>query len=900
MIPKLFRDGGYAVQKGDAMKSSESFDNIKFKGTFRIYQQRILDNAGKYLRDKKLNIVAAPGSGKTILGLEFICRLKAPCLILSPTTTIREQWGRRFEECFLPENENLNDYVSFNLNRPQLINSITYQALYSAINKIQINEEDETDCSDIDLFKVIKETGIKTICLDEAHHLQNEWQKSLEKFVSLLDKDIVIISLTATPPYDSSPAEWNRYINLCGEIDDEIFVPELVKEGTLCPHQDYVYFNYPTEEELKEIKQQREANKAAIYEILGLPFVANELVSRIEQIYKNNEEYFYKNYILFLRCLVFVSLTKKERALKVYKEITKQKKIPPFNLERCQAAVQFILESEEICNKDEKKAIRSILEKYSALERNKVCLNLNERLKKKIVSSAGKLNSISQIVKAEYSSLGSKLRMLILTDYIKKDAVKSIGSEKSINNISVVSIFNELLKQKDVKIGVVSGSLVILPLKAAEIFDEKKIKYSPEKINGIDYAIYTFSFGNKNKVNVVSELFENGNINVLIGTQSLLGEGWDAPCINSLILASFVGSFMLSNQMRGRAIRAYKKDPDKTANIWHLVTLEPETVSEKISSALDLNHKDYISSFDYETLIRRFECFVGPDYFDDKIQNGIERLSIIKPPYNKENVQSINQAMLELASKRSELTDAWKKAVEESSQVYITDEIPRFFKVPAFTFVNLFPVLLFTFCEQMFLPYIKSLLQKDAISNIQGVILLAASVVVYLLLVYKGIFFIARHISPQKSIHSMAKAVLNTLIKMGIISENVKLKIISDRNNIYIMPKLSNATIHEQNVFNTAMQELLSPIDNPKYVIVKRSLWRFIQKYDYSVSFACPSVIYKTKDSKKILEEEVKKHIGDMDVVYCYNEKGRKIMNKSRQFSFISRFDSTIRKRQKV
>lgn len=899
MISKLFRDGGYAVQKGDAMKSSESFENIKFKGTFRIYQQRILDNAGKYLRDKKLNIVAAPGSGKTILGLEFICRLKAPCLILSPTTTIREQWGRRFEECFLPENENLNDYVSYNLNKPHLINSITYQALYSAINKIQINEEDEIDCSDIDLFKVIKEAGIKTICLDEAHHLQNEWQKSLEKFVSLLDKDIVIISLTATPPYDSSPAEWNRYINLCGEIDDEIFVPELVKEGTLCPHQDYVYFNYPTEDELKEIKQQREANKAAIYEILGLPMIADELVSRIELIYKNNEDYFYKNYILFLRCLVFVSLTKKELASKVYKRITKQK-IPPFNLDRCQAAVQFILESEEICNKDEKKAIRSILEKYSALERNKVCLNLNERLKKKIVSSAGKLNSISQIVKAEYSSLGSKLRMLILTDYIKKDAVKSIGSEKSINNISVVSIFNELLKQKEVKIGVVSGSLVILPLKAAEIFDEKKIKYSPEKIDGTDYAIYTFSFGNKNKVNVVSELFENENINVLIGTQALLGEGWDAPCINSLILASFVGSFMLSNQMRGRAIRAYKKDPDKTANIWHLVTLEPETISEKISSALDLNHKDYISSFDYETLIRRFECFVGPDYFDDKIQNGIERLSIIKLPYNKENVQSINQDMLELASKRSELSDAWKKAVEESSQVYITDEIPRFFKVPAFTFVNLFPVLLFTFCEQMFLPYIKSLLQKDAISNIQGVILLAASVVIYLLLVYKGIFFIARHISPQKSIHSMAKAVLNTLIRMGIISESVKLKIISDRNNIYIMPKLSNATIHEQNVFNTAMQELLSPIDNPKYVIVKRSLWRFIQKYDYSVSFACPSVIYKTKDSKKILEEEVKKHIGDMDVVYCYNEKGRKIMNKSRQFSFISRFDSTIRKRQKV
>ena len=34
-----------------------------------------------------------------------------------------------------------------------------------------------------------------------------------------------------------------------GEIDEEITVPELVKEGSLCPHQDYVYFNYPTKEE---------------------------------------------------------------------------------------------------------------------------------------------------------------------------------------------------------------------------------------------------------------------------------------------------------------------------------------------------------------------------------------------------------------------------------------------------------------------------------------------------------------------------------------------------------------------------------------------------------------------------------------------------------------------------
>lgn len=42
---------------------------------------------------------------------------------------------------------------------------------------------------------------------------------------------------------------------MCGVIDEEITVPELVKEGTLCPHQDYVYFAFPTREEQKHLDQ---------------------------------------------------------------------------------------------------------------------------------------------------------------------------------------------------------------------------------------------------------------------------------------------------------------------------------------------------------------------------------------------------------------------------------------------------------------------------------------------------------------------------------------------------------------------------------------------------------------------------------------------------------------------
>lgn len=88
----------------------------------------------------------------------------------------------------------------------------------------------------------------------------------------------------------------------------------------------------------------------------------------------------------------------------------------------------------------------------------------------------------------------------------------------------------------------------------------------------------------KERVALLTEMFEKGFINILIGTKSLLGEGWDSPCINSLILASFVGSFMLSNQMRGRAIRVDRNNSHKVLNIWHLVTVLPESVSDKMIS----------------------------------------------------------------------------------------------------------------------------------------------------------------------------------------------------------------------------------------------------------------------------------------------------------------------------
>lgn len=59
------------------------FTGIRFSGSFRAYQQRVLDHADRHLADGHIHIVAAPGSGKTILDPELTRRLQELSLIPS-------------------------------------------------------------------------------------------------------------------------------------------------------------------------------------------------------------------------------------------------------------------------------------------------------------------------------------------------------------------------------------------------------------------------------------------------------------------------------------------------------------------------------------------------------------------------------------------------------------------------------------------------------------------------------------------------------------------------------------------------------------------------------------------------------------------------------------------------
>ena len=108
---------------------------MKFKWNFYHYQNQILDVFQKELErwDNKIHIVAPPWSGKTIVGIEIMRKLflekKWITLILVPNTVLQKQWKDKINKFFVEENEQIDELVSFSMEKISKVNILTYQAI---------------------------------------------------------------------------------------------------------------------------------------------------------------------------------------------------------------------------------------------------------------------------------------------------------------------------------------------------------------------------------------------------------------------------------------------------------------------------------------------------------------------------------------------------------------------------------------------------------------------------------------------------------------------------------------------------------------------------------------------------------------------------------------------------
>ena len=951
-------------------------EKIKFKHSWRDYQAKVLEKAQQFVDDGHIHVVAAPGSGKTVLGLELMRRINLPTIILAPTIAIRNQWAERFTTLFMDtgDADKLPEWLSLDVNKPAKLTIVTYQGLYSALAGKQYKQEQQADAeqsegetsgdtfleapepteevkSDVIVvpsanfdgpltaqpqtvaqpaapaqspnlkaeayLKKLNGLGIRTIIVDEAHHLRNDWWRSLNDLKAGLQHPVVI-ALTATPPYDAEPAEWRKYQSFCGPIDIEVSVPELVARGDLCPHQDFVCLSMLSDVETQSAAEVKDKIKAYIEDLeANQEFIATLLQHPAVTAPQIRERLVFDNPEYFTAIGSFLLATGHKKEGKPLLRMISGRNygiMPKFNEQQAEALLQYALYRDphfaSEANEALVKHLREAGSRAGIIEARQVSLTDNKALSAILKNSVSKLESVRRIVMFEQAAFGQNLRCVVLTDFIRQEYLPP--STKGLNKLGVIPIFETIRtsigRTSTNKIGVLSGVMVVIPASAKVSFMQHmravakeldapapKTTFRPYPTDD-QYVLCSVSDQTRQfMVRAVTRTFEDGEIEILVGTKSLLGEGWDAPCINSLVLASVVGTFMLSNQMRGRAIRTDKNNPDKVANIWHIATVLPG--ARQIISPLSAATNDLGPEFDL--LARRFETFVGINTRQDSIESGLNRaLYLNSGPYRitalPETTERANAETFEAARNKSKVSAKWHRALagDQVGQLVHTTQmkgpkLPRSF-VYAQTLKAAIVALAINWLT--WVQIAPSVLGRGAAADMRAELILAGAAIaiasVFTLVKFIWYVIVAlRHFSPEGSMQQVGEAVLNSLTASQLIktpAEQLRV-VMSKADDGTIACGLEGGTTYENDLFLDCLEELLSPIANPRYLLQSGGTYRFITAGHNS--YSVPAALAQHKKTVLIFLSQWKRRVGPCRGVYTRTLEGRRILLRARRES---------------
>ena len=902
---------------------------LEFRFPWRPYQSRVLAAVDLHLADRRLHVVAAPGAGKTTLGLEVFRRLGRRCLVLSPTRVIRDQWIARLKD-FVADDDWPLPWTSLDLDRPGLLTSVTYQAVHTRLREAAADDEEEEleysgeapDVDEVDDFvEHLRAAMVEVLILDEAHHLRDEWWRALTRIVDQIE-GLTLVALTATPPYDVTNHEWSKYQELCGPIDEEISIPELVKAGTLCPHQDLVWLvelSGDTSERVRryddavaEVCDELRESPLFLAAVSAHPWLAVEQAAIAESVEDPEGPLMDSVDAVAAEVLGAPELA---FGLLIYLAHRKQPlpggllglleveaaELPEMDRRWWQVLVHGFLFDASFALSAEQKNFRDALAKRlrarELLVRRDLRLNESGPMKRLLGIASEKIQGCVDIHQLERGVRGQDLRQVILTDYIRDEAgIRSLHGEPE--TLGAWPVFREFLRRGDVidprRAAILTGRLTSvhrshLPLierwLEGENLEWREAPFHPDFVV-LDASLQLLT-------SALTALLGQGHIHLLVGTRALLGEGWDAPAVNSLVLATFVGSFMLTNQMRGRAIRTDRDDPDKIASIWHIVAIDNTTET---------------GSADLVDLRQRFDTFVGLHEYENVIEGGLKRLWL---PCDEQVAQAMVRAMgsptppirtwdtndeMRRRLPALPLTAArWREATAEGQQHRTAPSVQTapIEDIKSLHFANTLRALML----EIAIPFgaagsLAAGLFYVSPRYYEVVLIIVALVTIVRLLVVlpraiRVFRFWWRHLPIDGSINQIALALKDALSQADLIQADTRQLAISCLHfEGTVTVFLVGASFYEQSLFADSLNELLGPVKNPRYLITREARGRV----DYH---AVPSALGVQKDSANLLHQAWLKRVGRSELIYTRRRGGRQQLLKARAQTFSNNYLNT-------
>ncbi len=904
------------------------FGNIHFDGTLRPSQNAACEEIIPQLEngETRLYVVAPPGSGKTVLGLYVWADLvKKPALVLSPNSAIQAQWAARTS---LFDMDGKEEYISTDPKKPGLLTSLTYQAVTAPGKGGEDIEEmaliawsekliaegeahDHLSCeawqSDLKLknpeyyedrlgtyrkkvrdkiakqgnaisilgesakanIERLKNIGIGLIILDECHHLMHHWGRILAEVKEIFDNPI-ILGLTATPPVaeDFDEVDSSRYEEFFGPVDYEVPVPALVRETNLAPYQDLCYFVRPDSKELQYIA--------------GVDSEFEELLAELRDKNIQRES----DRVQDLDTWVFQSLQERKSpggSTMGWRDF--HKKYSAF----ADDARRFLqLHGAELPNDVPRIAIhdfdeswtrismlRTVLDRYvryglrrsesqtdhalsdSVVSRLRLLgIQITETGSRPCASPAGrvmaysssKISALEKIVSAERTSLGESIRIVIVTDFEKTSATSLVDGILDDEAGGAIAAFRSMVTHGEgdsLDPILMTGSTVLVDDDLFERFIDRAKQWVEE--NDLDIR------------------FEN---HFREGYHEIQGKGknW-IPRYYSMMITEFFQEGLTKCLIGTRGLLGEGWDASRINVLVDLTTVTTSMSINQLrgrSIRLDSNWKEKVANNwdivclaeeftkgfdDYERFKRKHEQLYGV-CDDSTIEKGVGHVHAAfndaKPEGVNEGMELFNEEMLERAKNREHVRRLWK--------------IGEPFDVKS-----------------------SSAVEAKLGSGFAGGFKFGIN---------------KRPWTDESLMLEISKAIIDTLSDLREIDRDCKASG-GDRGGGWIRYHLEHASEEDTAKFTKALEEVLGPLENPRYIISRpamhmRDTWlskllpevvaKFLRRAERNIEMyhKVPSIVANTKERAEIFKKNWDYYIGKSELTYCKNDEGKKYVEEIR------------------
>lgn len=967
-----------------------NFDTLQFQHPFRKYQTLILDQVqAKWATDHKFHIVAPPGAGKTIVGLELICRFGQPAVVFAPTATIQAQWQEKVG-LFLKDDQDRDHWVGTDPAQLKPINIFTYQLLSTPGVPVDLLREqaeadwlealvregksdDEANArarvlrlkennpaaydseirkrykrrkrealrdSDFDSIQLLHPNsraliddlvnfGIRTVVLDECHHLLDYWALVLKELIRRIPA-VSIVGLTATLPGLDSEDETENYLGLLGEVDFEVPTPAVVKEGSLAPYRDLVFFCEPTRREMEYLNDIQSAFERALHAITDSDRFAQWVAATL--LYQSPE--------------LWTTFLQSQPALAVagikYLKLTQQS-IPadlpllaemdtPITLDDWAVLLEpFGLNVLKVSNDSPDHQLLADLEKSLA----PFGLSLTERGLRQgrapgdlvLALSESKDAATVKILQAEQKALGAQLRAVVITDYEKLSArARKLKDVLDPDAGSAVRLFRALVADaelNDLDAVLVTGTTVLLDSDHGEgLLNTMRQWLAERNLQAtIDFAVTDEEkimaltgvgrdWSSRTYVQLLTAMFEQGFTRCLVGTRGIFGEGWDALGLNTLIDLTAVTTSTGVNQLRGRTLRLDPAWDRKVAHNWDVVCVARTFERGNVDLIrFERKHAQYWGVMPLAAQpdgVAAGQIVKGLAHVDADLA-----FDLTTRPFTEINYDRLNRQMLTQATAQSRVAsyDLWgigQPYANQTEQVTLleTKEI----KFPtAQAIIQAFGRL----WREYFLTWLVLTLVVCACpaSLLLWPFTGWAALLVYLPLVLVSIpfliFSLARAyqtykqtiltVPPTSVVLDIGRAVLAGLREGGLVNANlteaqVGVRVMAaDTCEVFV----TGASPAESATFSQALQQIFAPLREPRYLVTRdlsilpdptwQPLWnltrRFLKPDLPEMGYhAVPDVLAANKQRAEAFAVHWRHYVGGGELIYTKTESGRKIL----------------------